>query len=570
MLLRRVDPLPARPVSPVDYNSYSGRLGPRMVIDSRSNLPLTDFVAGSTLSTEMEDLSILRQAFRDKLKARPVDSPLLDTMSVRSGQFSDAPTPKSAQLSSTNAPSTATIAEVVDLLGTASRSQTQIIIVDTRPLGDFLTSHLPRSSNVSIPSLIFKRFKKQSLHSSTSNTTTATWESLASFVSTVSGKEIWSRINPKARTEVFVLGTAAGDETARVLRDIMSGMVRRELGSQVRIIQGGWGAVVGDKEASSQLVVGEFSQQQSSSSSRQDGSNATMTPPKTAPFKLAPPPIPTETPSAAQRQISHHPSMPSLRGEKGLGSRRNLPSLTVHTAQSGASGSKRPPKLSLNLDRPLRSATLDGSFPSLEMPSSPVTRAGGLQVPGSGPIRPKSPQLSSFQALCHQQSKLPPSPSSFGGITSHITNDPSSANPTRGPKSPWHDSSASGPMGRYPNATPTTGYIHTPGGMETSRSTGLAPFIVSTILPSFLYLGPELTGQGDIDKLRELGVRRILNVALECDSDEELGLRRIFEKYMKLPMRDIVEESGVGKGMRDACDFLGQSRTQAEDNADTE
>jgi hypothetical protein len=113
-------------------------------------------------------------------------------------------------------------------------------------------------------------------------------------------------------------------------------------------------------------------------------------------------------------------------------------------------------------------------------------------------------------------------------------------------------------MGRYPNATPTTGYMHTPG-METSRSTGLTPFIVSTILPSFLYLGPELTGQGDIDKLRELGVRRILNVAVECDSDEELGLRGIFDKYMKLPMRDIVEESGVGKGMRDACDFLGQS-----------
>jgi hypothetical protein len=87
----------------------------------------------------------------------------------------------------------------------------------------------------------------------------------------------------------------------------------------------------------------------------------------------------------------------------------------------------------------------------------------------------------------------------------------------------------------------------------------MAPFIVSPILPSFLYLGPEITSREEVDALVKLGVKRILNVAIECNDDGELRLKERFERYLKLPMRDIVEESGVGKGMRDACEFLGES-----------
>lgn len=84
------------------------------------------------------------------------------------------------------------------------------------------------------------------------------------------------------------------------------------------------------------------------------------------------------------------------------------------------------------------------------------------------------------------------------------------------------------------------------------------PLEVSTILPSFLYLGPEILTRDDVDVLQGLGVRRILNVALECDDDEGLGLRKSFERYHRIPMRDAVEESGVGKGIQEACDFLGE------------
>jgi hypothetical protein len=85
-----------------------------------------------------------------------------------------------------------------------------------------------------------------------------------------------------------------------------------------------------------------------------------------------------------------------------------------------------------------------------------------------------------------------------------------------------------------------------------------APFVVSTILPSFLYLGPEITTEKDIQQLQSLGVRRILNVAIECNDAEVLGIRDKFEKYVQLPLRDCVEETGIGKGVRDACTFLGE------------
>lgn len=81
---------------------------------------------------------------------------------------------------------------------------------------------------------------------------------------------------------------------------------------------------------------------------------------------------------------------------------------------------------------------------------------------------------------------------------------------------------------------------------------------VSTILPSFLYLGPEIATRADVETLLSMGIRRVLNVAVELDDDENLGLKTNFERYYRIPMRDSVEESGVEKGIREACDILGE------------
>jgi hypothetical protein len=88
---------------------------------------------------------------------------------------------------------------------------------------------------------------------------------------------------------------------------------------------------------------------------------------------------------------------------------------------------------------------------------------------------------------------------------------------------------------------------------------------VSTILPNFLFLGPEPNSREHVDELRGLGVKRMINIAAECEPDDHglnLDGRRKnddvpFEKYTKIPMRDTVEEDGMRRGIAEVCDLLG-------------
>jgi len=52
-------------------------------------------------------------------------------------------------------------------------------------------------------------------------------------------------------------------------------------------------------------------------------------------------------------------------------------------------------------------------------------------------------------------------------------------------------------------------------------------------------------------------VRRILNIAAECDDDHGLHLKDVFERYVKIPMRDTVEEENIAKGVREVCEIIG-------------
>jgi hypothetical protein len=84
------------------------------------------------------------------------------------------------------------------------------------------------------------------------------------------------------------------------------------------------------------------------------------------------------------------------------------------------------------------------------------------------------------------------------------------------------------------------------------------PFHVSSILPGSLYLGPEPTTDAEIDELVALGVKRVLNVALECDAEGRWDDR--FEKVKRMGMRDWLEEKDVQGRIDEACDWLGVSR----------
>lgn len=74
------------------------------------------------------------------------------------------------------------------------------------------------------------------------------------------------------------------------------------------------------------------------------------------------------------------------------------------------------------------------------------------------------------------------------------------------------------------------------------------------IIPGFLYLGPEPTRVSDIEELESVGIKRILNIAVECDTQERWKGR--FEKIVTIPMRDSLAEVGVQERMREACTLL--------------
>lgn len=139
-----------------------------------------------------------------------------------------------------------------------------------------------------------------------------------------------------------------------------------------------------------------------------------------------------------------------------------------------------------------------------------------------------------------------------------IVNTPSSPEPKPdylaaplGTISPQSNGTTSAPLTPLPPSPMTA----RPGG---SAATSPAPaFEISTILPNFLFLGPELVQESHVYELQSLGVKRILNIAIECDDDAGLGLKSRFEKYIRIPMRDTVEEVNVAKAMREVCDILG-------------
>ncbi|TKY87794.1 hypothetical protein EX895_003375 [Sporisorium graminicola] len=89
-------------------------------------------------------------------------------------------------------------------------------------------------------------------------------------------------------------------------------------------------------------------------------------------------------------------------------------------------------------------------------------------------------------------------------------------------------------------------------------------FQISTILPDFLYLGPNVPSEQAVDELKGLGVRRILNVACEIDELGPLQLRDRFGRYLKLPMLDSVEAKGVQDSIEQACSFLDDARLRSE------
>lgn len=492
------------------------------MISCAPRLKLTVFTACSTTSTELLEL---RQSMQKNLKERPIP---LENVDWESDKGSAPPSPTHNN----------TVVGPDETIALAS-SSSRLLIIDTRPLDDFLAAHLPRTAHLSIPSLIFNRLRR---HLTTN--TPLSWASVGTFVSTPGGRREWDSVDINSPMDVVVLGLDGDDiEKPRILVELLTPLVTE---GRVRMLEGGWRSIA-DQARAAKMTVSEEPEEAAEPLPPPAGP-PTGVPPQvshSAPSTLLIPPSSAHAPAPSQTRIPN-PSM-SL---SPVG--RNLPSLTLDTGMR----SPRPPKLCINLDRTAMSATLPkrakptrGARPKLSTLTINVGDSNKLGV-GGGPHSafPSHGGGGGFMSARSDRS--------MGDQQTPLT---SSLQPPVG--SPWTGVSSSS-AGSSTYGTPITGPIGvgmTPTGIPPPPKSP-APLEVSTILPSFLFLGPEITSRKDVDALLSLGIRRILNVAFECDDDEGLGLKTSFERYYRIPMKDSVEASGVGEGIKDAINILDDAR----------
>lgn len=237
-------------------------------------------------------------------------------------------------------------------------------------------------------------------------------------------------------------------------------------------------------------------------------------------MKVRPPKLSLRTvsgPTPPRRQGS----LPNASG--GLPTRRVGPGLLISTDVGERLGDARHRTLGRQASEPSNPHLSPSFGRSLYSPSHPP---------------PRTPSLS-FSADSDVSRPWPPSrsQSSATSFTSHFPGD-ATTSPLQHIKSldyspPSSASSSSSPQ----------------------DSTGPGIFVVSTVLPGFLYLGPDPSTPDEIAQLKMLGIERVLNMAVECD--DELGMETSFDMYKKIGIRDSVDEMGVAKGLQEACAFLG-------------
>lgn len=326
--------------------------------------------------------------------------------------------------------------------------------------------------------------------------------------------------------------------------------------------------------------------------------------PKTAYFTPPHTPTQAEVPStsASQHRPSKNHSQSTHQEPSGSQNIHNTHSAffkyedqSLLGTDVGVHGTSHPPNLSLNLhssqkrdddryDRdPDHPPTPRTARPEEEL-SAGLGSLGFPKAPdGSGPLLP--PHLSEFgfygQDYHDNYNHEDPQRFSYSAYPASATRthggsgvQSQSHNPTDGgyPHHSYADRERSSSFSSlYP--PPSTDSVDSESDRDADDPMS---FVVSTILPGFLFLGPEPTSWEHVRELRELGVRRIVNLAAECGPDDwglrldragtgeaekEKGKEETdsagFEKYYKIPMRDTVEEDGIGRGVRVVCELLG-------------
>ncbi|KAG5728273.1 Dual specificity protein phosphatase 2 [Termitomyces sp. T112] len=440
-------------------------------------------------------------------------------------------------------------------------SQRHPLLIDTRPPTSFVCFHIKDSVNIAIPSLILKRCRKpgggfQSL------------DALRQFITTDGSKQSWDGLMSSTHSiwdgnvviyddEMDVKDRDNVGVTAWALIPVLSPLVTH---GSVDYLKGGISAAGYDSALETLIISG---------GELNFGFNVNSPPPQAGGggmkkggglFQLD-----THSASLSKPLPEVEPSsMTSLKSSSPLPS-SPLPVIPPSTHDDQITDSTpspppshispyRPPPPKRRPSQPTlrridtRSAErLNGNAPSLSIRTRPL-RSATLAVPPSHILQ------------------APASPSHLSLVYSNYS-PPGSAARFNTPSSPSHDLSNFLTAYYTPPHTPGTPKPFLSSSPVTARPDDNPPtteeafpaFTISTILPNFLYLGPELTAPEHVTELQELGVKRILNIAIECDDDQGLNLKEVF-RYHKIPMRDIVEEENISRGVKEACEIIDDAR----------
>ncbi|KZV84680.1 hypothetical protein EXIGLDRAFT_726896 [Exidia glandulosa HHB12029] len=493
------------------------------------------------------------------------------------------------------------------------------LMLDTRPLPAFLAHRVIDSINLSIPSLILKRVKKpgggfKSLdalrHYITTDAARDIWDNL---MRDAGQNDVWDRCVVIFDDEMDERDMSS---TAWTLLSVLQ-PVLAPIHGQVTFLRGGFALVKSLPDLESHLETGDpnpqlvepprialerhpsaglggapqpsavgsafilrtdFAQARSTRTLIDHDRTPSPIPSPRPPTPRTPGapaglrldiPAPPPSPGPAALSIAPRPRVPSLKTlSLDTSSLRHRPSAERVGSAHPSIPNPGMPKLSLRMnlggdDGPAsavrgKGERFPGAPPSMlgpgrSMDGPPQPRGGPLYVPRLAPPSPGALHheraQSAFPSISTEMTSLN---TNFGSTASRF--DWGSASSTSSSTDSSSSSNDDDDDYRPPTARPLS-TLSTPDSAEMPQQ-----FIISCILPNFLFLGPEVTLPEHVAALEEHGIKRILNIAAECDDDHGLHLRERFDKYMRIPIRDTVEEENIARGVQEVCKFLDDAR----------
>lgn len=509
-----------------------------------SFLAATD-VDADDFQRALADLARLRASVHNNLRLRPIRS-----FSALPRSASSPPTPYYTP-NDTPVPEFPIPAPAWEphVLAHALAAPSHPLVLDTRPLAAYNASHLVDSVNIAIPSLILKRSRKpgsglQSL------------AALRQFITSDHDKHRWDALPSSASWDghvVIVHGEETDESdidnlqvTAWALLPLISSILGQ---GRVHYLRGGIAAAQSHQTLKKFLVAQhplDEPEPPLRSAKSKGLFHLNTSPPTQSHFEIdqpmpSPAPIMPTASSDHLNDSNDSPPPSRLPFRRPPPPRRpSAPNLTRIVTDDGSEQQLSLPRLQIRT-APTRSATL------------PITPSQVSASPNGNTLY-LPPQSPSHLNLLHSHHTPPAAPSPrWATSPAELLPPPSPrfARPTP-PRTP--DTPLAIP---HPSPSPRTAR---PDDPQTTLSEGeFPPFTVSMILPNFLYLGPELTLPEHVEELKSLGIKRILNIAAECDDDHGLNLRENFERYMRIPMRDTVEEDQITRGLKEACEILGRA-----------